>query len=329
MFDISVVLPVYNVEKYIGECLDSLVNQTLDLESFEIIAINDGSTDNSLKILEKYKTKLPNLRIYSQENKGLSEARNKGINVSKGEYIYFLDSDDCISKNALELIKKHTINSELDLLFFGGKSFYDGDNNKAIKTDEFKKKGKYDAIMTGEDAFIKLLESRDYTSSVCLYVIRREFVVNNSLFFVPGILHEDELFTYLALLKSNYVYVINDELFLRRIRNNSIMTSENYEKSFNGIYYTLVEMLKYRNSLQLNEHMKLKQFIDLKISYIYGGSLNKYIKIKNKDQFTNDILDIKTIGRENNYFNRFEYRLFDKSENLYSIFRSTYDRIKK
>lgn len=93
---ISIIIPVYNVEKYIEECLISVLNQTM--KEIEIICINDGSTDNSLKILNNYKNKNENIRIVNQENSGLSNARNVGLSLAKGEYIFFLDSDDFFAR---------------------------------------------------------------------------------------------------------------------------------------------------------------------------------------------------------------------------------------
>ena len=97
---LSVIIPVYNVEPYLEQCLDSVINQTY--KNLEIICINDGSTDNSLKILEKYQKKDNRIKLINQKNKGLSEARNAGLDVAKGEYIAFVDSDDYLELNAYE-----------------------------------------------------------------------------------------------------------------------------------------------------------------------------------------------------------------------------------
>ena len=100
MVKVSVVIPVYNVEDYLRDCLDSIVNQTL--KDIEIICINDGSTDNSLEILEHYKSKDERIKVISQENGGISAARNKGIDLASGDYISFIDSDDYIDNNFYE-----------------------------------------------------------------------------------------------------------------------------------------------------------------------------------------------------------------------------------
>ena len=101
---VSIVIPVYNVEKYLEECIESAIKQSLN--DIEIICINDGSTDSSLEILKKYEKKYSNIIVISQENKGLSASRNVGIRKAKGKYIYFLDSDDFIDTNSMELCYK-------------------------------------------------------------------------------------------------------------------------------------------------------------------------------------------------------------------------------
>lgn len=118
---ISVVIPVYNVENYLRQCLDSVINQTLD--DIEIICVNDGSTDSSPDILEEYSRKDSRIRIISQENMGLSGARNTGMKYIKGEYVYFLDSDDYIELDALNQMYNISKNNSLDMLMFKTCSF--------------------------------------------------------------------------------------------------------------------------------------------------------------------------------------------------------------
>ncbi|MDH6314239.1 glycosyltransferase involved in cell wall biosynthesis [Parabacteroides sp. PFB2-10] len=113
---LSLIIPVYNVEAYLEECLDSCLEQDIPHSDYEIIAINDGSPDGSLAILERYAAKYPNITVLSQENRGLSATRNRGIEVAKGEYIWFIDSDDWIEKNCLSSLLGHTE----DMVMFGG-----------------------------------------------------------------------------------------------------------------------------------------------------------------------------------------------------------------
>ena len=114
MVKVSVIVPVYNVEKYLGKCLDSLVNQTL--KEIEIIVVNDGSPDNSQKIIDKYAKKYKNIKAYKKENGGLSDARNYGIKKANGKYIAFVDSDDYVSVNMMEVMYNKAISDNLDIV---------------------------------------------------------------------------------------------------------------------------------------------------------------------------------------------------------------------
>ena len=122
MVKISVIIPVYNVEKYLKECLDSVINQTL--KDIEIICVNDGSTDNSLNILENYAKKDNRIIVISQKNKGLSGARNTGLKYCSGEYVSFIDSDDYVSKDLFELTYNNAISNNSDLVIFKIASLY-------------------------------------------------------------------------------------------------------------------------------------------------------------------------------------------------------------
>ena len=129
---VSVVLPVYNVGPYLEEALDSLCQQTLS--DFEIIAVNDGSTDNSLEILERYMVIDKRIRCYTQENKGLSSARNTGLSFCTGEYIYFMDSDDIINAETLQTCYETAKDKHADLCIFDAEIFYE-ENAKKLEWD--------------------------------------------------------------------------------------------------------------------------------------------------------------------------------------------------
>ena len=116
---ISIIIPVYNVEKYLSICLDSILAQSFT--DFEVICINDGSDDKSLEILNEYKNKDSRIRVISQENAGVSAARNRGLNVANGEYISFVDPDDWIEPDCYEIAYNKAVNTNADMLFFGAK----------------------------------------------------------------------------------------------------------------------------------------------------------------------------------------------------------------
>ncbi|WP_370831236.1 glycosyltransferase [Clostridium sp.] len=239
---VSIIVPVYNVEKYLSQCLDSAIGQTL--KGIEIIAVNDGSTDRSLYILKEYKKKYNNFFIIDQENKGLSAARNSGLNNAKGKYVYFLDSDDYIDKSLCEICYTECEKNKLDSITFDAEVFYDNDD--LIKNNKFNynRKSKLSSkVMTGLEFYEILLQSKAYKSSVCLFFYKKEFLEKNNIKFYPNILHEDEMFTSKILFYCNKIKYISNSLFFRRVRRNSIMTSSKSIKNAIG-YYTVAEELQ-------------------------------------------------------------------------------------
>ena len=125
---VSVIIPVYNVEKYLRECLESVINQTL--KDIEIICINDGSTDKSYEILKEYAKLDHRIRILNQSNMGQSAARNRGLEIAKGKYVYFMDSDDWLEKDALKCLTDISESKNLQILYFDGKTFLESDELK-------------------------------------------------------------------------------------------------------------------------------------------------------------------------------------------------------
>ena len=207
---VSVVIPVYNTEKYVREAVESIMNQTL--RELEIIIINDGSTDNSLQVVEELAAADSRIQVYSQSNQGLSMARNAGITHAHGRYIYFMDSDDLLEKDAMELCYSKCEEKELDFVFFDAQSFFEEDIRNAPvlnyqRTDKLENK-----VYTGPEAINIQLQHKTYTPSACLNVIRTAFLEERQLLFYPDIVHEDYLFTTL-LCKPEEQAVSNDRSF--------------------------------------------------------------------------------------------------------------------
>lgn len=219
----SIIIPVYNVEKYLRECLDSVLNQTF--ADWNAICVNDGSTDGSAAILEEYGNKDNRFRIISQPNGGLSAARNTGLKAATGEYVLFLDSDDWIEDNALEILSNDL--DDEDMLCFSGRRY-------------FERKGLYhDADMLKERSYVSgmdyynenALQSRDFAFvCVVLRAYRRTFLIENCLWFKEGIYHEDNLFTPIACYYAKKVRQVSDCLYDYRVRANSITTTGNVKR---------------------------------------------------------------------------------------------------
>lgn len=216
----TIIIPVYNVEQYLHECLDSVLGQTF--ADWEAICINDGSTDNSGNILEKYSNTDSRIKVYSQQNGGLSAARNGGLAHAQGEYILFLDSDDYLHDETLRILDD-TIEDQ-DMICFNGTRFHEEDNHSEIP-DQIEPAD----IITGWDYYNRYaLQSRQFAFvCVVLRCYRKKYLEDNNLQFHPGIYHEDNLFTPMACYHAQKVSVIGDVLYYYRIRGGSIMKTAN------------------------------------------------------------------------------------------------------
>jgi len=223
----SIIIPVYNVEQYLQTCLDFVVAQTYT--DFEVICINDGSTDNSLVLLDNYVMYDSRINVINQQNKGLSAARNAGIRAAKGDYIFFLDSDDWIEPNTLKILAEKQ--SGEDLICFNGRRYFEDGITEEPDS------GIEDNQLTGWEYYNKyaLLPRKFHFVCTVLRLYRREYLLKNRLFFEEGIYHEDNLFTPLACYHAQTVKVIPDYLYVYRIREGSITQTTNVQRLFDMI----------------------------------------------------------------------------------------------
>lgn len=219
----SVIIPVYNVEAYLQACLGSVLNQTF--EDWEAICVNDGSTDNSAAILEEYGHKDSRFKIFSQSNGGLSAARNTGLKAAAGDYVLFLDSDDWLEGNALEIVSKSL--ADEDMLCFSGRRFFEKES-RYHEADQLHPR----SYITGMDYYNEnALSNRDFAFvCVVLRAYKRGFLLSHELWFKEGIFHEDNLFTPLACYYAKRVKVIDVCLYDYRVRANSITTTGNVKR---------------------------------------------------------------------------------------------------
>ena len=220
----SIIIPVYNVEKYLEQCLNSVLNQTFT--DYEVICVNDGSTDGSLDILRSFAKKDARIQIINQKNGGLSDARNAGIQAAKGDYIFLIDSDDWITENALEVLSKNTENQ--DFIAFNGERFFE--DGKI----EIPDKGISEPQLTGWEYYNKYVHQGRNFHFVCvvLRLYRREFLIENKLFFKKGIYHEDNLFTPICCYYAENIKIIPDILYIYRIREGSITQTPNQKRIY-------------------------------------------------------------------------------------------------
>lgn len=270
MVKVSIIIPIYNVEKYLKRCLESVVNQTLD--DIEIILVNDGSTDNSSKIALEYAKDYPKKITYlEKENGGLSDARNYGMKYATGEYIAFLDSDDYIENDAYELMYKKAKEENADY----------------VECDfcwEYPNKIK-------EDKRIKYENKKEMLSFVRVVawnkLIRRKIITENNLIFPKGLRYEDVEFTYKLiphLNKTSYV----DKCFVHYIqRENSIANVQNERTA--EIFTVLDNVIEYYK--QNNIYEQYKNELEYNYArYLLCSSFKRMCKIKDKRK-KNELLE--------------------------------------
>ena len=231
---VSVIVPIYNVEKYLEECLNSLEQQTY--RNISVILINDGSSDKSKEIAERYVNRNKNFSLINKTNGGLSSARNAGLAYSDGKYVLFLDSDDYLVDNAIEEMVAYSEKNKLDVLKFVGYIFTDDDRElkwgKDVK-DGYFYHGNYPGVYKGKQ-LLKRVICKEHSDaglvSCCMIFIKRKVINENNIIFYEGILHEDNLFHLQLLAVSKRVAVLNKPLYCRRYREGSITTAPDYPK---------------------------------------------------------------------------------------------------
>jgi glycosyltransferase involved in cell wall biosynthesis len=216
---LSIVVPVYNVYHYIEKCLDSILLQSAEVSKFEIVIVNDGSTDNSLELCKRYGRLYTNVFVIDQKNKGLSEARNIGLEASKGQYIWFVDSDDYIANGSLNLILQSIEKSKKDVIVIGLGEFKE---EKLIKS----------FIPPKIEKGIELLKDSNFFVGAVVYIMNIEFLSINNLRFYRGIFHEDEEFTNRMLYLAKNIVSLKELIYCVNVREGSITRSSNPKKSF-------------------------------------------------------------------------------------------------
>ncbi len=282
---ISIIVCVYNTEEYLRECMDSIVHQTL--KEIEIICVNDGSTDDSLEILEEYAKKDRRVVLIDQKNQGLACSRNNALKIARGEYVQFVDSDDLIREDACEKLYKNARENDLDMLCFSGYNF--------TETPQVRLKNPYWAhgaivsSLKGKKIFnIRILKKKacKVPVSSCLTLYRIDFLKKHNIEFPPGLCFEDNVFFVKSLTKAVRVSIDPEEYYMRRIRKDSI--TQNWNKHFADYFEITDIVLGYLKDIRTDaatyngyRKMYLNWCVDLHQTYARGTGERKYdLKIK-------------------------------------------------
>lgn len=275
----SIIIPVYNVEKYIKRCLESLINQTY--KDYEIIIVNDGSKDNSQEIIDSYKGKIENCKVYVKENGGLSDARNYGINFATGDYLFFLDSDDYIDMNLLEMVRKNIEDgNEPDVIRIPKKTV--NENGEILEQDNVNVFMNY----SGSEAYISIRKNKITLETAWAYFFKRSFWMQNDYKFAKGKIHEDLGLIPLVILSAEKISAINTSFYNYVKRDNSIITTKSYEKDVKKAWDILFHydyLLRELNKL-ITEKNILQEAQYLYKYYISDAVFNKLKTLKGQER---------------------------------------------
>lgn len=273
---LSIIVPVYNVEKYIKQCIESLVSQTL--KDMEIIVVNDETKDNSIEIVKEFDDK--RIKIVNKKNGGLSSARNAGIEIARGKYIAFVDSDDFIDFNsAYEDMIKLANKYAADIVVGNANWYYNSNKKLPMNIDKKMFKNK---VISAEKYIVESIKSKRIFVPVWLNLYERELMVSNNIYFKNGILHEDELFSPQVFLKANKVALYEKDFYNYRQREGSIMNSSAKDKRVKDVFSTCLELSEIIKTLP-NSEVKLylsNYIVDvaLAVSYKYKERVPEEVK---------------------------------------------------
>lgn len=309
---ITIVIPVYNKEEYVNKTIESVVNQSY--KQLELIIINDGSTDNSGKIIREWSEKDKRIILINQENKGVSETRNSGIDMANGKYIFFLDADDEIKENAIyNLILKAEIN-KADITV--------GNFIKVISSEEKKDKELIEKKYTGNElsqeqvkAEMFMIKNR-YLATTCNKLYKRQFLTESKVRFKNNVLAEDRLFNLMCYVNYPNIYITNDLTYIYNIieGSRSRSYSPNLYKSILELYNKLDNYLENKNI-----EMSIDDLILINISYDIDNIINhEYNSDNQKITRIHKVLEsmyynkrVNKVLKSNNYkyvFSQLQYR---------------------
>lgn len=296
----SIIIPVYNVEKYIKRCLDSVFNQTF--KDYEVIVVNDGTEDKSMELIKDYPVK-----IINQKNKGLSAARNAGVKKATGEYLIFIDSDDWIEEELLKELNESLTNLP-DLVRFQIQEVFEDNTKKKYLEQPFNGK-------SGEEAF-SLITKYHFVENAWCYAIKREYYLKQKFEFTVGTIHEDFGLIPLVIIKAKTVNSISYIGYNYFQRQGSIMNTKNYEKTVKKVS----DMFYHYNYL-IEEIEKTKLKSEIFKSFISNSMILKICQLEKKEyiEYKNKLKKVKIYDNliVNTLPKKIKKRLLEISPKLY------------
>ncbi|WP_051209961.1 glycosyltransferase [Gelidibacter mesophilus] len=332
---LSIIIPVYNAEKHLSRCLNSLLDQGLPDQDFEILIINDGSTDESLKIAEQYALDNSSIKVINKENGGAGIARNLGMARAVGDYIYFIDADDYLMPNSLDKLLTRCESNNLDMLTFISKSSYSSNLKSAIDNHDFNSPfgdAVFSPILTGEE----YIASINYRNEVWWFLVRREFLINSGKRFLEGRWLEDIIFSLELILEAKRIAHLSLDVHRQVVTEGSAMTNVESEHYLNIIrdmqfaamnFQPIIEKLENKNaSVDCIKRVKARQQSLVFFSMI--RMLQSNISFDEVKTRTNEMMRVDAypldsfLGKDYNIFRyQFLTRLFKNEKRFYFIFK--------
>jgi glycosyltransferase involved in cell wall biosynthesis len=292
---LSIIMPAYNVQKYIIHCLESLLRQDIPVNDYEILLIDDGSTDNSVFLINNFIKDKANIFLYSQKNSGVGAARNKGISLAKGNYIYFIDPDDYLASNVLKSIIDCAEDKELDVLTFLSRKTVQQNLTNSFSDIA---KTSCTSILNGID----YVAAQGFKNEVWWYVINRKYLLASGINFIEGRWMEDAIFTAELIIKANKMAHLPIDVHRHVTVKGSAMTSrepEHYKKVIYDnanaatAYHKIIETLEYTDNINKECLQRLKTRQQSFVFFMMVRMLKSTMKLTEIKKILNEMIQVK------------------------------------
>ena len=310
MVRLSIIIPVFNVEKYIGRCIESCLRQDIPPNEYELLIVNDGSQDNSMHIVKQYGTQYDNIRIIEQENAGPSVARNRGIKEAKGEYLWFVDSDDTIMENCLGILVGKAQGKELDVLCFDIKMIEEGK-----RAYDYQIYSGREEVCMGIDFIVDVA----LLPSPCVALYKKAFLIENSLQFIVGISHEDYEFTPKSYCMARKIAYCGIAAYLYWMRSNSRQTyvPKKVKDKRSKDFLLICDSLYQFTQTSISKNTKAYKTMISRVNFAFSQSLRNYQGGYPFSEYTAKPYYPLDINAEKDRRNRWKYRLINFSIPVY------------